>query len=298
MKTEIGWKYDLLLILTACIWGSAFVAQRIGMRYIGPFFYNGIRFAIGSLFLVPLWIYRAHQTHRNRRSRHSSASLLLGGLAAGAVLFLGASLQQIGIVYTTAGKSGFITGLYVILVPIMGLAWGQKAGWHRWLGAVLAVAGLYLLSVTGVTRISRGDLLVLASAFFWAAHVHVIGWFAPKVDVIALACLQFAVCSILSLAAAIFTETIGLDAVGKAVWPILYGGLLSVGVAYTLQVVAQQKAHPAHTAIILSTEGVFAVLSGWLIIGETLGLRGLIGCALMLAGMIVSQTGTIRGRKK
>jgi len=213
----------------------------------------------------------------------------LGVLLAGIILFGGASLQQVGIVYTTAGKAGFITGLYVILVPIIGLKWGQKSSTGTWVGAVLAVSGLYLLSVTEQFSIEKGDFLVLLGAFMWAAHVLWISWLSPRMNPIILASLQFAVCSVLSLGTAVAFEPVVWQAIVQAAVPILYGGLMSVGVAYTLQVVAQRKAHPAHAAIILSMEGVFAVITGWIILGETLSVRGLAGCALMLTGMVVSQ---------
>jgi len=210
-------------------------------------------------------------------------------VAAGVVLFAAASLQQLGIVTTTAGKAGFITGLYVVLVPLSGLLWGQRAGWGRWVGAALAVSGLYLLSVSGRFSVGRGDLLVLASALFWAAHVQIVGVLAPRADSLLLASLQFAVCSVLSLVVAAFSEAVQLAAVLRAAPPILYGGLGSVGIAYTLQVVVQKTAHPAHAAILLSLEGVFAALGGWIILGESLSARGLTGCGFMLAGMLASQ---------
>jgi drug/metabolite transporter (DMT)-like permease len=283
-------KADLLLMLTATIWGSAFVAQRVGMDHIGPFLFNGIRFALGSLFLVPY--IAAGWGNGKPAAGISPAGTTIrkwGVLLAGVVLFGGASLQQVGIVYTTAGKAGFITGLYVIIVPIVGLRWGQRASVGTWIGAVLAVSGLYLLSVTERFTIAKGDFLVLLGAFMWAAHVLWISWLSPRMNPVVLASLQFAVCSVLSLLTALVFEPIILKAILRAAVPILYGGLMSVGIAYTLQVVAQRKAHPAHASIILSMEGVFAVIAGWIILRETLSARGLAGCTLMLAGMVISQ---------
>lgn len=278
---------DALLLLTAIIWGFAFVAQRVGMEYVGPFTFNGVRFALGGLSLLPL-------LYINRKpamtlQNNSLKPAIFGGLLAGGALFIGASLQQVGIIYTTAGKAGFITGLYVVLVPIMGLLWKQHACAGTWLGAILAAVGMYLLSITGGFRIAFGDFLVFIGAFFWAGHVQLIGWLARKVDSLQLACFQFMTCSFLSLLIAAATEEIAIQSIFHATIPILYGGLLSVGVAYTLQVVAQRHAHAAHAAIILSLEAVFAAVGGWLMLGETLSLRGLIGCALMLAGMLLSQ---------
>ncbi|MBD3308992.1 EamA family transporter, partial [candidate division KSB3 bacterium] len=279
-------KSNLLLLLTAIIWGFAFVAQRVGMDYVGPFTFNGIRFALGALSLLPL----LYVNQRHMRAEITPLkTVLVGGALAGSALFIAVSLQQIGLVYTTAGKAGFITGLYVVIVPLLGLFWRQNTTFGTWLGAVLAAIGLYLLSVTGTFTIAFGDLLVVISAFFWAIHVQLIGWLTRRMDSLKLAFWQFLVCSVLSLITAIFTETITLQSIRDALIPIAYGGLFSVGVAYTLQVVAQRHAHAAHAAIILSLESVFAAVGGWLLLGETLSPRGLIGCALMLSGMLLSQ---------
>jgi len=283
---------DGLLLITALIWGLAFVAQRKGMDFIGPFTYNGIRFALGGLSLLPLLIYRYRKGNLNLSFRGESGSrhkLLISGIFLGLLLFGGASLQQVGIVYTTAGKAGFITGLYVILVPLAGIFLGQRNKLKIWLGAILALSGMYFLSITGNFSISRGDLFVLFSAFFWTAHVLLIGWLSPKSDSLILAGMQFTVCSILSLITAFFTEIISWTAILQAAVPILYGGILSVGIAYTLQVVAQKKANPAYASIILSLESVFAGIGGYLLLGETLSNRGLLGCCLMFSGMLIAQ---------
>ncbi len=293
-------KSDALLMLTATIWGFAFVAQRVGMEYVGPFTFNGVRFALGSLSLVPLMLLK-------RKNPSAIAALLppadrqtvaWGGALAGLVLFMGASLQQSGLVHTTAGNAGFITGLYVVIVPLLGLFWRQRPDLGTWIGALLAAAGLYLLSVTAAFEIAFGDLLVLVGAFFWAAHVLIIGWLSPRIESIQLACIQFAVCSLLSLITAAALETMTLQGLMGAALPILYGGLLSVGVAYTLQVVAQRDARPAHAAIILSLESVFAALGGWLLLGELLSARALVGCSLMMAGMLLSQLHAFVFRRK
>ncbi len=280
---------DALLMTTAVIWGVAFVAQRVGMEYVGPFTFNGVRFALGCLVLLPFL--RGNTRHKGARTGRALTlrTAVLGGGLAGVMLFSGASLQQAGLVSTTAGNAGFITGLYVVIVPILGLACRQRTHAGTWIGALLAAGGLYLLSVTEGLTMAYGDLLVLAGAFFWAGHVLVIGWLSPRIDSFRLAFLQYAVCAGLSLVAACGLEVIALPAL-KAAWlPIFYGGVFSVGVAYTLQVVAQRRAHPAHAAIILSLEAVFAALGGWLLLEETFSLREVIGCALMLAGMLFSQ---------
>lgn len=283
---------DSLLLLTAVIWGMAFVAQRMGMEHVGPFTYNAVRFALGALSLVPLIVVRRVRAGAaSARAAGGAAPVgsLAAGLLAGGVLFVGASLQQIGLVFTTAGKAGFITGLYVVLVPLAGLLWGQRAGWSAWVGALLSVAGLFLLSVTAAFTIERGDLFVLVGAFFWAAHVQVVGWLSPRTDPVKLSCVQFAVCSLASAGGALLSEQVIPAGILAAAWPILYGGVLSVGIAYTLQVVAQRRAPPAHAAILLSLESVFAAIGGSLVLGERLGARGAAGCTIMFAGMILSQ---------
>ena len=291
---------DLLLLLTAVIWGVAFVAQRAGMQHVGPFTYNAVRFALGSLALLPLIAVRQRSAARRQTPAPATAPRPIGalgaGLIAGAILVFGASLQQVGLVYTTAGKAGFVTGLYVVLVPLSGLLWRQKAGWSSWTGALLCVAGLFLLSVTSAFTVERGDLIVLAGSFFWAAHVQVVGWLSPRTDPVKLACVQFAVCSLASAAAALALEQPRLPSILDAAVPILYGGILSVGVAYTLQVVAQRHAPPSHAAILLSLESVFAALGGAVILGERLGTRETVGCVLMFAGMIVSQLPVLAAR--
>ncbi len=289
---------NALLLLTAMIWGVAFVAQRVGMAYVGPFTFNGVRFTLGALSLVPLLLFSRGRKIKGsvRESPVDLKVVLVGGASAGTVLFVAASLQQAGVALTTAGKAGFITGLYVVIVPLLGLLWGQRTDIGTWLGALLAVVGLYLLSVTEDLTIAPGDLLVLMGAFFWAIHVHILSRFSGPVGPVNLAFIQFVACAIFSLLTAGIVENFRWAHVWRdpsaliaALAPILYGGLLSVGVAYTLQVVAQRDAHPAHAAIILSSEAVFAVIGGWLILGEMLSTRGIIGCGLMLTGMLVSQ---------
>jgi len=277
--------YDLLLLLTAIIWGFAFVAQRAGMEHIGPFLFNAFRFLIGGIVLIPLlFLQRTNKftfTHIRNNSR--------GGLFAGLLLFGGASMQQMGIVFTTAGKAGFITGLYVVLVPIFGIIFKRTTPLNVWIGAAFAVVGLYFLSVTDNFIISRGDFFVLVSAFIWAFHVLIIGKYAPLGNAIVISVLQFLMCGLLSLIFALFLEEIKLDSILSATIPILYGGLFSVAIAFTLQVVAQKHAHPSLVAIILSLESVFAALGGWIILSEIMCIRSIYGCFLMLTGMILAQ---------
>jgi drug/metabolite transporter (DMT)-like permease len=257
------------------------------MEHLGPFFFNAIRFALGCLWLLPL-IY----LHRNSpplfRDFFKNRSLR-NGILLGIILFIGASLQQVGIVYTTAGKAGFITGLYVILVPLFGIMLKKTTGLLTWISAVLALVGLFFLSVQNNIMIARGDLLVLIAAFFWAFHVLAIDHFVGKTAALLLAFYQFMFCSLFSFISALFFEEMAWSAIVPAAIPILYAGLFSVGIGYTLQVFAQKEAHPSHAAIILSLEAVFAVIGGWILLHESLSGRELLGCLLMLSGMILSQ---------
>ena len=291
MNASLQTRANLILLLTSVIWGFAFVAQRSGMQFVGPFTFNAVRFAIGGVLLIPLALYLDRQRRASSLpvAPANRRALLGGGLLAGVFLFGGASLQQTGLVYTTAGKAGFITGLYVVLVPIIGLAFGQRTAAGTWIGAMLAAVGLYVLSVQGDLRIQIGDLLVLLGAFLWAGHVLLLGHLSPGSDPVKLACIQFLVCAAFSLLVAILAETITLSGLRQALVPILYAGIMSVGVGYTLQVVGQRHARPSHAAIILSLESVFAVIGGWLLLGEVLSARALFGCALMLTGILVSQ---------
>jgi drug/metabolite transporter (DMT)-like permease len=285
---------DLLLLLVALIWGFGFVAQRVGMEHIGPYTFNGIRFLLGGLCLLPLALRRTSVPMAPKAQR---IPLLRAGLLAGGVLFIAATLQQVGITSTTAGKAGFITGLYVVLVPMLGLLFRERTNIGTWIGAVAAAVGLYLLSVTEDFRIEAGDLLVLIGAIFWAGHVLVLSYLSPRTVPVRLAMVQFFVCGVLSLLIGIVLETISLWAIIEATVPIFYGGVCSVGAGYTLQVVVQRKAHPSHAAILLSLESPFAALGGWLLLGEVLSGRALVGCTLMLVGMLLSQLWPMVGRQ-
>ncbi|MGB5985816.1 MAG: DMT family transporter [Desulfobacterales bacterium] len=284
-------KADVLLLITALIWGFAFVAQRAGMDHLGPYYFNAIRFTLGALSLVPLWIVTGRRPAAPTRTGTSGRTYLIVGGLAGAILFLGASLQQVGLVYTTAGNAGFITGLYVVLVPILGLWVGMKTDAGTWIGAVLAALGLYLLCVSAQFSIAFGDLLNLIGAFFWASHVLVIARYAPRMQAVRLAFIQYTFCALLSFTAGGILETVTWQGVEGALIPLLFGGVASVGIAYTLQVQAQKNAPPSHAAILLSMEAVFAVLGGWWLLDEQLSLRSALGCGLMLTGMLLSQTG-------
>lgn len=278
---------DLLMLLTAFIWGSGFVAQTAGMDHVGPYLYSGLRFALGSICLLPLMLRRPGNAARTEPL--FTPGLLRGGVVMGVALALGINLQQVGLLFTSVTHSGFITGLYVIVVPLLGLLLGHKTGMGTWLGCLLAVSGMFLLSVGDHFEVSRGDWLQLIGAFVWGGHVILVSLFAGRHDPIRLAFLQFVTCSVVSLILALIFEPIILQAIIAAGPALLYGGVVAVGIGYTLQVVAQKDAIASHAAIILSLEAVFAAIVGAWILGEALQLRGYIGCTLMLAGMLLAQ---------
>ena len=280
---------DLLMLLAAAIWGFAFVAQREGMETMGPFLFNTARFFIGTVFLLPIVWYLSKKKKISTGKETSTKKLWVAGTVAGLFLFTASSFQQVGIQYTTAGKAGFITGLYIFFVPLIGIFFGQRTGSGTWLGAFIAVIGLYLLSINEDFSIARGDLLQLICAVFFAAHVLVIGYVAKRMDPLKLSLIQYFVSGVLSFFIAIAIEVITWQMIVDTAIPLLYAGIMSIGVGYTLQVVAQQHAKSSHAAIILGLEGAFAVLGGWLILDENLSTRGLIGCVLMLSGMFLSQ---------
>jgi len=296
---------ESLLLLTAAIWGFAFVFQRTAMDHIGPFTFNALRFAIGALVMLGIVSVRDRRASARpdvpavAPSPGWSWQTLRWGLAAGILVFGGATLQQVGLVYTTAGKAGFITGLYIVFVPLLGIFWKHRPGGGVWFGAALAVIGLFLLSVTERFTIGLGDTLVLIGAFFWAGHVIYAAWVTRMMSVPRLACIQFATCSLLSFAVAGATEEFVAPDILTAGASILYGGFVSVGIAYTLQLVGQRRTPPAHAAIIMGQEAVFAALGGWLFLSEYLSTRALVGCALMLGGAILAQLSarSCRGRR-
>ena len=283
-------KANILLLIAAIIWGFGFAAQRAGMNYIGPFTFNGIRFALGCMVLLP-FIINSHFSTRSELSfeKINFREYLQAGVLSGGVLFIGASFQQSGIVFTSAGNAGFITGLYVIFVPIFGLFQGRKTNFGTWLGTILAATGLYFLSITESFTISKGDLLVLIGAIAWAVHVQIIAAFSPKMEPLLFAFAQFAVCSVLCLGVSMFFETWQFHKIIEAARPLFFGGCISVGIAYTLQIIGQRHAPPSHAAIILSLETVFAAIGGYLILQEVFTSREFLGCLLMLAGMLFSQ---------
>jgi drug/metabolite transporter (DMT)-like permease len=278
---------DLTLLLVAVIWGSAFVVQRVAALQVGVFLFNGLRFLLAALAMALLaWFVGRDRPVRWRLDRRSH----LGVAAAGLLLFAGAAFQQAGLQYTTAGNAGFITGLYVVIIPlILAIVWRQPPPALTWLAAGLAVVGLYFLSTTGQMRLNPGDALEVVGALFWALHVILIGMLAQRLDIWQIAIGQYLVCGLISVLIGFAIESHTLPALAESWWVVAYTGLLSVGVGYTLQVAAQRHAPPADAAIILSGEAVFAALCGWLFLGERLAPVQLLGCGIMLAGVLLAQ---------
>lgn len=275
-----------LLLITAVIWGLGFVAQVLGMNYLSPFAFIGARFLLGAASLMPLV---AFFYFRNLLPQSSLRTVLIGSLVLGVILFAAGSLQQVGIVYSNASNAGFITGLYMVLVPLIGLAFRHRPGLNAWLGTVLALVGLFLLSVKADFSMGYGDSLLLIGAVGWALHILAIDHFASRAAPLLLALGQFIVCGVLAVGVSVVWETTTWDQMRAATNVLIYAGVITVGVAYTLQVIAQERADPTHAAIILSLEAVFGAIGGYLFLQEQLTSRELWGCTLMLAGMLVSQ---------
>ena len=288
----------LLLLAAAFIWGTTFVAQMVGMEGLGPFTYAMSRYFLGFLFLIGLW-----WLQRKKRERQKQQGLYhpgwRAGFGAGSIMFVGTSLQQVAMLYTTAGKTAFITALYIILVPIGAALLGKKIFGENWAGAGVALVGLYLLSIHGELSLSFGDGLVLLSALFWAAQILFIDRYAERVDAIELSTAQIAVCWLGSTLAALLFETIEWAPIMDAWFAVFYGGVMSGGVAFTLQIVGQKYTDPGPAAIVMSFEAVFGAVSSWLILGEIMSSAQIAGCALMMAGVLLTQSRLLfAGRKR
>ncbi len=283
-------KGELLLLVTAMIWGSAFIAQKIGMTYVGPFTFSGARCIIGTISLLPLLaIFRTRSPQYTKRI--SDKSLWVGGCICGLALFLGLSFQQAGLVFTSAGKAGFITALYIILVPLFGLFAHKKI--NHWIGiaVLLALTGLYLLSIDSKFMVSKGDLLVLCGTVFWAFHILAVDHYSPKVDGFELSFIQFLVAGLLSTIAAYLFEKPSISSLITSAGPILYSGVVVIGVAFTLQIIGQRGTNPSIAAIIMGMESVFAGLFGALILQERMSERELLGSFIVVIAVIITQIG-------
>lgn len=298
-KQQIPLKNSLLLLLAAVIWGIAFVAQSVGMDYVGGFTFNAVRSLIGSAVLVPLILIPGQNNSDNSETSEAAASttsgiqkrkdLIIGGISCGICLCLASNFQQFGIKYTTVGKAGFITACYIVLVPIIGLFLGKKCSKFIWAAVAMALIGLYLLCITDGFSIGKGDLLVLVCAFLFSIHILVIDHFSPKADGVKLSCIQFLTCGILSAIPALILEHPQIPSILAAWQPILYAGVMSCGVAYTLQIIGQKNMNPTVASLILSMESCISVLAGWIILGQQLSAKEILGCVIMFAAIILAQ---------
>ena len=293
-KTQI--RNSLLLLLTAVIWGVAFVAQSVGMDYVGAFTFNCVRSIIGGLVLIPCIIFLKNLKSKEsgekmplKESLHVTRVEVIGGICCGTALFAASNFQQFGISYTTVGKAGFITALYIVLVPILGLFLHKKVTVAVWISVALAAVGLYFLCMNEALTIEKSDLMVMLCSLAFAVHILVIDHFTQKVNGVALSTAQFAVAAVVSGIAAALTETPTLAGIKECIWPLLYVGVMSGGVGYTLQILAQKDANPTVVSLLLSLESVFSVIAGAVILHDRLTGRELLGCGLMMLAVILAQ---------
>ena len=281
-----------LLFVTAFIWGTAFVAQSVGMDHIGPFTFNAVRSLIGGIALLPviLLFNRRKSPEQRQAERANRKTLLLGGVCCGLALGVASCLQQVGMQYTTVGKAGFITALYIVIVPILGLFLHKRVGAKLWVSVVVAILGLYLLCMSGSLRLAWGDFLVLLCALCFSVHIMVIDYFSPKVDGMAMSCIQFFVAAVFSAVCMLAVEGVPDPQAVVISWmPILYAGVLSSGVAYTLQIIGQKGVNPTMASLVLSLESVISVLAGWIILGQSMSPREILGCVLMFGAIVLAQ---------
>ena len=281
-----------LLFLTAFILGTAFVAQSVGMDHIGPFTFNAVRSLVGGLALIPvILVFNRRKSPARRQTEGANRKvLLLGGVCCGLALGVASCLQQVGMQYTTVGKAGFLTALYIVIVPILGLFFRRKAGAKLWVSVAIAIVGLYLLCMSGSLRLQLGDFLVLLCALAFSVHIMVIDHFTTQVDGVQMSCIQFFVAAAFSAVCMLFTEGVPDPGAVAISWvPILYAGVLSSGVGYTLQIVGQKGVNPTAASLVLSLESVISVLAGWVILGQSMSPREILGCVLMFCAILLAQ---------
>lgn len=282
-------KNNILLVLTALIWGCAFVAQSVGMDYVGPFTFNTARFLIGAIVLLPVIWFMDRQRKTGAEKGAGQKTLIIGGICCGIALAVASTLQQWGILFTTVGKAGFITAMYIVIVPMLGIFIGKKVR-PLIIGCVaIAVVGFYFLCMTESLRLGLGDFLVLLCAIAFSIHILVIDHFSPKVDGVKMSAIQFLTAAIISAVPTLLWEQPVFTEILQAWQPVLYAGIMSCGVAYTLQIIAQKNADPTVASLLLSLESVFSVLAGWVLLGQGLSLKELFGCVLIFCAIILAQ---------
>ena len=291
-------KNFILLFITAVIWGVAFVAQSAGMDYVGPYTFNAVRCLLGGIVLIPCVFFLTRSAKKEQKKDGTASKmpvmdrpkdLLIGGLICGFMMFVSTTLQQVGSAYTTVAKAGFITALYIIIVPILGIFLKRKAGLKIWISVVIALVGLYLLCMKGSLSLSKGDFLILICSICFAIHIMVVDHFTEKVSGTKLSCIQFLFAGALSSVLMFLFEEPHWADIGAAWLPICYAGILSCGVAYTFQIIGQRGTDPTIASLILSLESVVSVLAGWILLGETLSPREILGCVLMFGAIILAQ---------
>lgn len=287
-KAMIG--SSLLLFLAACIWGFAFVAQSVGMDYMGPFTFNGARFIMGGTVLLPLVAMKIRSRKGTEEEKKAAAGITLkGGICCGLAICAASAFQQFGIQYTTVGKAGFITTLYIILVPVFGLFLRKKVAGKVWVSAAIAAVGLYLLCINESFTIGMGDTLVFICAVLFSIHILVIDYFSPKADGVILSCIQFYTAGIICTVLAFIVERPGIGQIISGILPLAYAGVMSCGVAYTLQIVGQKNLDPTVASLILSMESAVSVIAGWMLLEQKLTIKEIGGCVLMFAAVIFVQ---------
>jgi len=292
-----------ILVIAALIWGVAFVAQSVGLEYVGPFTLNATRFALGGIVLIPVIFVMDRISGKSpslwgSKDRNDRRTLLKGGVYCGLALSIATALQQIGLGYTSVGKAGFITAFYIIVVPLLGLLTGKRVSVLVWASVIIAMVGMYFLCVNEDFTVNIADLLILLCALVFSIHILIVDHFAPKVDGVRLSCIQFFVCAAVNAIPMFLTETPDIKVILSAWKPIAYTGVLSSGVAYTLQIVGQKNTHPVVASLIFSLEAVFAALAGWLILRQNLSARELLGSLLVFAAIILSQLKKPEGGKQ
>lgn len=290
MKKRQSMIGSVQLLFTAIIWGVAFVAQSEGMNYVGPFTFNCVRSFLGGVVLIPcIWFLHSRKTREEKTEALDKGVLALGGTCCGVCLFLGSTLQQLGIQRTTVGKAGFLTALYIVLVPVFSLVLGKRAEPKLWLCVLIALSGLYFLCMKDDWSVGTGDFYLLAGAVCFAIHILVIDYFALRTDCVIMSCIQFFVTGILCILPMLLLEEPELPYIMDAKIPILYAGIMSCGVAYTLQIVGQKKVKPMIASLILSGESVVSVIAGWVLLGQKLSSREIVGCVLLFLAIILAQ---------
>ena len=291
MKRTIG---IIELFITATIWGTAFVAQSVGMDYVGPITFNASRYAVGAIVLIPVifLIDRLGKKNEETKDNHNKPdprTTIVGGICCGFALATASLLQQFGLLYSTVGKAGFGTALYIIIVPFMAVLLQKRIPGRVWIAAIIAIVGFYLMCMSETMTINKGDLLVLIGAFVWSIHIHTVDHFAPNANGVMLSSIQFATSSIICLILALIFEKIVWADIVACVGPILYAGVMSCGIAYTLQIIGQQNVEPALACLIMSLESVVSAIAGWIILGEVMLPVEITGAVLVFAGVIIAQ---------